>query len=34
MSPKYDMNIYMASLLGGEAWGLCVESRVEQKAIS
>ena len=23
LSPKYDMDAYMATLLGGEAWDLC-----------
>ena len=23
LSPKYDMNVYMATLFGGETWNLC-----------
>ena len=25
LSPKYDMDAYMASLFGGKAWDLCWE---------
>jgi hypothetical protein len=30
-SRKYDMDAYMATLSGGEAWGLCCEVRSSKK---
>ena len=32
LRPKDDMDIYMATISGGETWDLCFEGSIEQKA--